>query len=376
MMRQGMTGMSNSRGPEVRAGGDNRVTLLSEHDAQLDARALPRLVVAPRRRRVRRSAGLLVTLVGLAAWTGWLAWRMARPTMTVVGFCSLFLELLAFAAALIVSAGLAAGNPPNRRNRRDADRRRPLPMLLADALDLGALISETACRPNADDTGEIAWARRGIRVLGERRSGRVGSANLRDAAWSVVAIDGLRRAAMVAVLIVVLFSGSVPFPSPPATATAMLFGGVALVSAGHWLLSAGHLRPAARLTWSMSSIGAGLGDGVSRSGLPIRWMATMATIVALNVAIGLRGISDRWTHGLGPMDRDARIVAMSVAVMFVGVGGVALARMPRPDVGFYGATRRLEEGSVRRLALGLTLLVALIGFVAGVLPGDVLAAPR
>jgi hypothetical protein len=102
----------------------------------------------------------------------------------------------------------------------------------------------------------------------------------------------------------------------------------------------------------------------------------MATVVALNIRVALRGISDRWTHGLGPMNDDARIASMSLAFVFVGAAGVALRRMPRPDLGFYGATHRLEEGSVRRLALGLTLIVAIIGFIAGVLPADaVTAAP-
>ena len=45
-------------------------------------------------------------------------------------------------------------------------------------------------------------------------------------------------------------------------------------------------------------------------------------------------------------------------------------RMPQPDLDFYGATRRLEETSARRLALGLTLLAATLGYLAGVLPID------
>ncbi len=352
------------------------MTLLSEHDATTDGRPRPDAGAVERGGPLRRWAGALLTVAGLAAWAGWLSWRMARPMMSVVGFSVLLLELVAFAAALVVSAGLAAGGAPRRRDRRRTDRRRPLPLLLADALDLGAVVDESLCRPVGDDTGEIAWARRGIRVLGEQRPGRSGMDGLRDAAWSVVAVDGLRRVAAIALLIVVLFTGATPFATPPLVVALLLGGGVALVAIGHWVLSWGHVRPGSRLIWSMSSIGAGLGDGISRSGLPIRWMATMSTIVALNLGVALRGISDRWTHGLGPMDRDARIVAMSLAVAFVAAGGVALARMARPVVGFYGATRRLEEDSARRLALGLTLLVAGIGFVAGVLPADAVAAGR
>ena len=253
-------------------------------------------------------------------------------------------------------------------------------MLLAEALDLGEVIDEKpdVRRIGNDDTGEIAWARRGIRVLGEQRRldarTRVATDNLREAAWSVVALDGLRRLCSVIVLLVVLFTGATPFEMPSAERFALLVGGIGLVSIGNWFSSGGHLRPGARLMWSMASIGAGLGDGISRSGLPIRWVMTMATLVALNIAVALRGMSDRWTHGLQPMERDARIAAMSIAVGLVMVGGLALRRMPRPELGFYGATGRLEEDSVRRLALGLTLAVAAVGFVAGVLPVDALDA--
>lgn len=119
-------------------------------------------------------------------------------------------------------------------------------------------------------------------------------------------LDGLRRLVSAITLVVVLFTGVAPFDTPPANRTAMLAVGIALLSIGHWLLSGGNVRPVARLIWSMASIGAGLGDGVSRSGLPIRWAMTMATLIALNISIALRGMSNRWTHGLGPMNNDAR----------------------------------------------------------------------
>ena len=103
-------------------------------------------------------------------------------------------------------------------------------------------------------------------------------------------------------------------------------------------------------------------------GLPIRWTATLATMVVLNLAVALRGLSDRWTHGLGPMPHDERVAAMALSWWLVLVGFVALRILAQPSLGFYGATRRLEEASTRRLALGTTLAVAAIGFVAGVLP--------
>ena len=340
--------------------------------------------------KVGHWVGLACSFAGLAAWLGWLSWRLATLETSIVALAVLVLEFVALSAALVVTAGLFAGHARWRRSRRETDADRQLPMLLAEALDLGHIVHEGDVDPTdptgvvvsgvgPDDTGEIAWARRGIRVLGDQRRldrrARLGTENLREAAWSVVALDGIRRLASVIALVVVLFTGIAPFEMPPGERIAMLAGGIALLSIGHWLLSGGHVRPAARLVWSMESIGAGLGDGISRSGLPIRWAMTMATLIVLNISIALRGISDRWTHGLGPMDDEARVVAMSLAFGLVASGGLAMRHMPQPDLGHYGATRRLEEASVRHLAIGLTLLVATIGFVAGLAPAETFATP-
>jgi heme/copper-type cytochrome/quinol oxidase subunit 1 len=92
-------------------------------------------------------------------------------------------------------------------------------------------------------------------------------------------------------------------------------------------------------------------------------------MVSLNLAVSLRGVSDRWTHGLGAMTHQERVVTMAVAAWMVGWGLAALRSLPQPQLGYYGATRRLEEISTRRLALGATFTVAAVGMVAGVLPG-------
>jgi hypothetical protein len=380
--------------------------------------------------RVARVVGAGCSIGGLAGWAGWLSWRVATLQVSMLAVIVLALEIVAFAASLVVSAGLLAAHSGWRARRRAGEPVRPLPVLLAEGLDLADIFDTELARTDVDssidrsrtatdhhtthhhtthhreiddrptddgetdrvriaarhrkigddDTGEIAWARRGISVLGAQRRldhrAKLDARNLREAAWSIVALDGLRRLGSVVVLMAVLFTGTSPFPVPTPTRAAMLIGGIGLVSIGHWLTSGGHLRPGSRLIWSMASIGAGLGDGVARTGMPIRWVTTMATLVILNLTVALRGMSDRWTHGLGPMEYEARIISMTLAAVFVAVGGIALARMPRPELAMYGATRRLEETSVRRLALGLTLAVAIIGFVAGVLPGDtVVAAP-
>jgi hypothetical protein len=319
--------------------------------------------------KVARWAGRLLCVAGLVAWLGWLGWRIGSPIHGVIGVLVLGLELVAVTAAGVVTAGLWIANSGPVRQSQPA----PLPVVMVGALDLDDALVDAAGagQIGPDDTGEVAWARRGLRLLvpGDRAEAARFARSLGVAAWSVVAIDGLRRLLFVAVLVVVLFSGRVPFDVPPWRVASLLAVGLASLSLGHWLLSGGRVRPGDRLRWSMASIGAGLGDGTSRTGLPIRWTATMASMVVLNVAVSLRGVSDRWTHGLGSMSHDERVVTMSLAVGLVLTGFAALRTLPQPALGFYGATRRLEEGSARRLALGATMAVALLGFVAGALPG-------
>ncbi len=318
--------------------------------------------------------GRLLSAGALAAWCGWLAWSLSSFTPGVLGALVLALQFMAFSAALVVTAGLWAIPRRPGGYARTRGRPTPMPVVMADALGLDRSFVALAGEPDVgeDDTGEIAWARRGLGVLGaaRSRSATPPAVRIREAAWSVVSIDGLRRMLAIVLLIAVLFTGQTPFDRPSWSVVALLAGGVGGLSLGHWLLSGGRIRPGARLVWSMASVGAGVGNGTSRSGLPVRWMTTMATMVALNLAVALRGLSDRWTHGLGPMSHDGRVSAMSLAIGLVFVGLVSLRTLPRPELGFYGATTRLEEPSTRRLALGCTLAVAVLGFVVGVLPAD------
>ncbi len=290
-------------------------------------------------------------------------------TFDVIGLVVLSFELAAFAAATALGAALWA-LPQRARPVPSA----MLPDVVADLLGLDRLRSIGV--HGVDDRGEVARARHGLRLLDPRRPRSRSSAAetdsgrpLANAAWALVAVEGIRRGVFVMLLVVVLLTGRSPFGVPPWWILGSLIAAQALFATGHWLLSGGVLRPGARLRWSMASIGAGLGDGTSRSGLPIRWTATLATMIVLNLAVALRGLSDRWTHGLAPMPHDERVVAMVVAWWMVIVGFAALRILVQPSLGYYGATHRLEENSTRRLALGTTLAVAMVGFVAGVLPG-------
>jgi hypothetical protein len=314
-----------------------------------------------------RWAGGLACVVGLVAWSRWLHWRITGPSLDALSIAVLVLELCALAASGVIAAALWSAPRPARK-RPDSS---VLPDVFADLCRLEEF--RTLEAHGSDDSGEVARARRGLRLLDPRRRATPratsSSGALAQTAWAVISIEGIRRMIFALILVLVLLTGRSPFGAPPWPVLAALVAAQVLFAVGHWLLSGGVLRPGARLRWSMASVGAGLGDGASRTGLPIRWTATMATMVVLNLAIALRGLSDRWTHGLGPMPRDERVAAMVVSWWLVLVGFAALRVLVQPSLGFYGATRRLEETSTRRLALGTTLAVAMVGFVAGVLPG-------
>ncbi len=309
-----------------------------------------------------RWAGRFASAAGFVAWSIWLVWR-ASSSSGVMSVAVLVLEVAALLVSMIVSAAL--WSLPGRI--RPSTRSSSLVDVVGELLDVDELASLEA--HGADDTGEVARARRGLELLDPRTSRTAFGPHLAVTAWAVVAVEGIRRMLFVMLLVAVLLSGRFPIDLPRWTMVAALVVAQVLFSMSHWMLSGGVLRPGLRLRWSMASVGAGLGDGTSRTGLPIRWTATLATMVVLNLAVALRGVSDRWTHGLGPMPHDERVVAMVVSWWLVLVGFAALRVLAKPSLGFYGATRRLEETSTRRLALGATLSVALVGFVAGVIPG-------
>jgi len=305
--------------------------------------------------------GRFAAVVGLVAWSVWLAWRASTST-GAISVVVLVLEVGALLAAVVLSA--AMWSLPDRD--RSLTRSDSLVDTVAELLGMDQLASVEA--HGADDTGEVARARLGLELLDPRTARSAIGSRLAVTAWAIVAVEGIRRMLFVTVLVVVLLSGRFPFEMPAGTTLAALVLAQVMFSMSHWLLSNGVLWPSVRLRWSMASVGAGLGDGTSRTGLPIRWTATLATMVVLNLSVALRGVSDRWTHGLGPMPHDERVLAMVVSGWLVLVGFAALRILAQPSLGFYGATRRLEETSTRRLALGATLAVALVGFVAGVLP--------
>lgn len=310
--------------------------------------------------KVARLAGRLLCVAGLAAWATWIAWHVGSGLPGVMGAVVLLLELLALSVATVITVALWSADPGG------APRGSDFPTVMAAVLGIADV--EPDLRHGGDDTGEVALAKRGLQAFDPRLGRVVLRRSAAESAWNLVAVEGVRRMAFVVALVAVLLTGQVPIETPPWEMIAVLVLASVSIAIGHWMLSGRRVLPGARLRWSMASVGAGVGDGRSRTGLPIRWATTMATIVVLNLAVSLRGLSDRWTHGLGPMPHDQRVLVMSLSWWLVVVGFTALRTLERPALGLYGATRRLEEASTRRLALGATLAVAMVGFVAGALP--------
>jgi hypothetical protein len=187
-----------------------------------------------------------------------------------------------------------------------------------------------------------------------------------------VLLEGPRRVLLVVIATLGLLVGTSPVPVPTVPALVVLAIGVAGLSSATIVLCSGRIGVGDRLRWSYSSLGEILVrhevDGVA----PRRWVGAVGTIVVLNLAVALRGMSDRWTHGLPPMADDERLMAM-VFAMALALGSfytLVTTAAPKLDNDHLVA-RRLEERTARQSALGGAMCVGLIGLLAGVLPGSV-----
>jgi hypothetical protein len=195
-----------------------------------------------------------------------------------------------------------------------------------------------------------------------------------DRALALVRFEGARRLVAIVAIVLSLMLGVTPVERPSLWLLGAGAAGLVLTSLGSMLLAGGRIRPGDRLLWSFASIGVTVGPSGRDGVMPVRWAGVMVSIVVLNIAIALRGLSDRWTHGLSPM-LDADRVTTMFAALLLAVGGLgALRRIQPPEPGHFRATRRVEERSARETALGATVIAALLGFLAGILPGSVDAA--
>lgn len=295
-------------------------------------------------------------MLGAAALVSivWLSWRATHLGTHPIQLLVFATEVAAAAVGVVVGAGLAAS--PRARSVYENDQRESFRFAFA--------VADIVGRTRASDLR--ADLRSSCRLLLQRRS------NLADVTIAAVLIDGPRRLVVVVSLTLALLLGVAPMALPPTWAIACGMGSMALLSGAHILLGQGRIRVGDRVRWSSSALGE-FCAGTDRDGIaPRRWVGTVAAVVALNLAIALRGTSDRWTHGFAPMTSDGRHVTMLLAIIVVIGGLYTLRTTTAPQIeNAHLVSRRIEERTARRSAIGAAVSIGLIGLLAGILPGDV-----
>ena len=301
--------------------------------------------------RRRCAATLLVLAVTLALV--WFAWRIVSLPLHPVPLLVLLIELSGWTGGLLVAFGLLGST--GRRGTGGAD----------EAYRYASAVADRVGRTRAIDVHQDLRA--ATDRLTSRRTG--GPA---DRAMIGVLVDGPRRIALVVVLTAGLLLGVAPSPMPPWWAIGAIGLGSVLLASAHVVASGREIHLGDRTRWSFASLGEVVSPADRDDVAPRRWVGTVAAIVVLNLAIALRGMSDRWTHGLPAMTDDERIVAMTWASLLVVGGLYALRTIPTPQLGnSQTVARRLEERTARQSALGAAVCVGLIGLLAGILPGGV-----
>ena len=276
----------------------------------------------------------------------------------VLGVVTGVVVAIALARRSVPIAASASSDPDDARLRRDVDDPDRYSAAIAGLLGIDG---EPDLRSSVRGTWRPAFS---------------AHTRLTDRALALVHFEGARRLVMIAGLALSLLLGVAPLERPSPWLLGAGAAGLVFTSVGSMLLSGGLIRPGDRLRWSFASIGLTVGPTEHSDAMPVRWAGVMGSIVVLNLAVTLRGLSDRWTHGLAPMATADRVTAMSAALLLV-VGGLATLRhLGPPEPGSCQMSRRLEERSARQTALGATAIAGLLGLFAGILPGSVDAADQ
>lgn len=310
--------------------------------------------------RPRRRIGVGLGALGAAAQVVWLAWWAAHLPANPVAVAVLAAETIGLLGTIAITFGLARAHDPRSVSADGPRESHRFAFAVAD------LVGRTR---STDVHRDVVRVVRVVRTSPLRRLRRSA-----DAAIGAVLLEGPRRLVTVVAIAIGLVVGTAPMQLPPLWAILTLCAAVAANASSHVVLGGGRIRFGDRIRWSYSSIGEVVGtrdvDGVA----PRRWVGTIASIVAVNLAIALRGTSDRWTHGLAPMTDDARLAAMAFAIVLVAGGLFTMCTVQAPDLDAERWSRRLEERAARRSALGATVALGLVGLFAGILPGAVDAA--
>jgi hypothetical protein len=304
-------------------------------------------------RPARTRLGGALTAVACALLATWFAWRItsigAHP-LEIVFFAA---EVVGVVGGTIISFGLA----------RAGERRHVYEHEPADSHWFAVAIADIVGRTRMVDLHrEVRSALRGSPLWPPR--------NRADATIAALLWEGPRRLAVVLTVSIGLLLGVSPVPAPPWWAIATAASGYACLAVSHVILGRGRLRLGDRTRWSFGAIGEVVARTDVAGHAPRRWIGAMAVAVGVSLAVALRGMSDRWTHGLESMHYDDRVTALVLAASLVLGALYTINTTPGPDpVDPHLAVRRLDESSVRQSLLFAAVVIGLIGLFAGVVPG-------
>ena len=306
---------------------------------------------APRLPRARR-LGIALAVVGVTAQLAWLGWRVTHLPVNLVAVSVLAVELAGLAGTVAITIGLVRARQPRSVFVDDPRESHRFAFAVAD------IVGRTRSTDVHRDVVRV------VRTVPHRRPRRSA-----EAAMGAVLLEGPRRLVLVVALAIGLVVGVAPMHLPPVWAAVVVTVSGLSTGASHVVLGGGRIRFGDRTRWSYSSIGEVVGSSDLDGLAPRRWVGTMASIVVVNLAVALRGTSDRWTHGLAPMSDDDRMVTMLLALVVVAGALFTMRTIQAPDLDEARWSRRLEERAARQSALGATVVLGLIGLIAGVLPG-------
>ncbi len=301
----------------------------------------------------RRRFATALLAVALAFASAWFAWRLVTLPLHPIPFIVLLIELSGWTGGVLVARGLVTASGPRGVLPPD------------DTYRYASVVADRVGRTRAADL------QHDLRAATERLTTR-SAGGPADRAVIGMLVDGPRRIALVVMLSTGLLVGVAPSPPPPWWAVGAIATGSFALACCHVVASGRGIHLGDRTRWSFASLGEVVSPTDRADVAPRRWVGTVGAIVVLNLAVGLRGMSDRWTHGLPAMADDDRVVAMTWASLLVLGGLYALRTIPTPKLGnAHTVARRLEERTARQSALGAAVCVGLIGLLAGVLPGGV-----
>jgi cellulose synthase (UDP-forming) len=161
-------------------------------------------------------------------------------------------------------------------------------------------------------------------------------------AHAVRPLGGIRRTLIVVLLLDALLSGVMPIHGTAMGFAALWLPWFVLAALGLWSLSGGSLRPGDRVRGSMRVLGASWRGAMAPNGRPDEAKHTLtgafglhhgaasaAAVGAIGVVVGLRAISDRFTHTLAPMSTNDRAVLLAASLWSLGGGLDALRLLAR-----------------------------------------------